>query len=294
MIDPTDENQVLKQLIQWGEGHPLVRAMLLTSNRAVPNAASDIFTDYDVILAVSDVNPFFASRDWLKAFGTVLVMYRDPLEMAGGFPKSGNVVQFEEGLKIDFSLWSVEILQAIAIQPELPAEFDAGYRVLLDKDGLTDGLKPPRYRAYIPKPPSQAEYIGKIEDSFLVAVYVAKYLRRDEMMAAKYILEVFMKHEDLLPMLEWHMELEHQWSVKPGLYGRRLKKRLRPDLWADLEGTYTGIGVEENWTVLYRMLDLVSKAAREVGEKLGYAYPEEMECKTRAFIQKIRALDLES
>jgi aminoglycoside 6-adenylyltransferase len=71
-------------------------------------------------------------------------------------------------------------------------------------------------------------------------IYVARYLWRDDMMAAKYAMENFMRHEHLLPMLEWHLELENDWSVKTGLYGRRLKKWLRPDLWADLEKTYTG------------------------------------------------------
>ena len=286
-MDKTNQEEVLASFVRWGEGQPLVRAMILTSTRAIPGGVADIFSDYDIILALSDVRPFFEDRGWLEAFGHVLVMYRDPLTEEDGLLTSGNVVQFEEGLKIDFSLWPVEMLRRIAAQPKLPDEFDAGYRVLLDKDQLTAGLRPPSHQAYIPKPPTETEYRESIEDFFLVAIYVAKYFWRDDMMAAKFAMENFMRHEHLLPMLEWHLELEHDWSVKPGLYGRRLKKWLRPDLWADLESTYTGVSLPDNWLALYRTIALMRKTAGEVGSRLGYPYPEDMDRRTMAYIKKI-------
>jgi len=46
------------------------------------------------------------------------------------------------------------------------AETDAGYLVLLDKDHLTDGLKPPTYTAYIPTPPTEIEYQRRLKYSF--------------------------------------------------------------------------------------------------------------------------------
>ena len=48
--------------------------------------------------------PSLQIRTWLEAFGKVLVMYQDPLESDDGRLHSGNVVQFESGLKIDFTL----------------------------------------------------------------------------------------------------------------------------------------------------------------------------------------------
>jgi len=284
------ENEILSRLIEWAEQQPLVRAMLLTSSRAIPNAPVDVFSDYDIILALSDVHPFYEDRTWLEAFGPVLVLYRDPLETDEGCLKSGYVVQFENNLKLDFNLWAVEILQRIAAAPVLPPEFDAGYRVLLDKDHLTDGLLPPTYTAYIPKPPAEVEYQEAVEDFFLQAIYVAKLLWRDDVMAAKYILDGMMKQEHLRPMLEWHLETEHHWSVKPGPYGRRLKQWLRSDLWAELEGTYTGAGLDENWQALDRTIALLRKTALEVGERLGYAYPHELDRRAVAYLQKVKNL----
>jgi aminoglycoside 6-adenylyltransferase len=280
---------MIEKLIAWGEGQELVRSMVLTSSRAIPNHPyTDPFSDYDVILALRDVQPFHDSRDWLAAFGTILAMYRDPLYEQDGLKWSANVVQFEEGLKIDFTLWPVEMLKKIGQQEALPAEFDAGYQVLLDKDGLTEGIKPPSYRGYIPQPPTEARYREEIENFFLCATYVAKYLLRDDVMAAKFLLDGEMKHENLRPILEWLIEIENDWQVKPGNYGRRIKKWLRPDLWADLESTYAGAGIEENWQALFRLMDLMHKAGVEVGVKLGFDYPEAIEQRMRVYLGKIK------
>jgi aminoglycoside 6-adenylyltransferase len=282
---------MIEKLIAWGEGQELVRAMVLTSSRAVPGYPyTDQFSDYDLILALRDVRPYHDSRDWLAAFGTVLAMYRDPMYVEDGLNWSGNVVQFEEGLKIDFTLWPVEMMQKVTRQETLPAEFDAGYRVLLDKDGLTEGIKPPSFRGYIPQPPTEAEYLERIELCFHNATYVAKYLWRDDLVAARHVWESVMLQEDLLPMLTWYIEIGHNWSLKPGPYGRGLKKHLRPDLYADLESTIVGPRLEDNWDALFKTLDLMRKAALEVGERLGFTYPWDLDRKATAYLTMVRDL----
>ncbi len=286
-----NDKEIIERLIQWGDRQPLVRAMLLTSSRAIPGAPSDVFSDYDVILVLLDVHPFYEDRNWLEAFGRVLVLYRDPLILEGGLERSAYVTQYEDGLKIDFSLWLVELLRRDVADPQLPDEFDAGYQVLLDKDHLTDGLKPATYRAYIPTPPTETEYQTVVELFFHEATHAAKHLWREDLMAAKFNLDHGMKLDNLRPMLEWRIEMDHQWLVKPGPYGRRLKKWLRADLWAELESTYTGAGLEENWEAIFRTIALFRKVALEVGERLGHSYPHELHRRAVVYLEKVRNLD---
>ena len=293
---PNKQAEIIQRLVQWGESQPMVRAMLLTSTRAIPNTRVDVLSDYDVILALRDIHPYHDDRAWLEALGRVLVLYHDPLIQDGEFVRSGYVTQFEDGLKIDFNLWQVEILQRITAAEDLPPELDAGYLVLLDQDNLTAGLKPPTYKAYIPTPPTEEEYLTRVELLFHQATYAAKYIWRDDMVAAKYILNDTIIQDDLRPMLEWHLESEHNWSIKVGPYGRRLKKWLRSDLWAELEGIYCGMGIEENWEALDRSIELFRRAAIEVGERLGYTYPYDLDSRAVAYLQRVRqlALDAES
>lgn len=282
---------VIDRMVAWANARPTVRAIVLTSSLAVPGAPVDVFTDYDFILVVNDTQPFYDDRAWLGDFGPVLTVYRDPMRIEDGHGKFIYVTQYENGLKIDFSLWHVEHLKKLVSAPQLGDEFDAGYRVILDKDGLTNGIKPPTYRAFIPIPPTEEEYQKLVEEFFGETFYAAKFLWRNDMLAMKYIFDHSMKQEYLRVLMEWQMELEHGWSVKPGPYGRRLKRWIEPSLWAELESTYTGMGVEENWEALFRTINLFRKVAVEVGARLGYAYPHELERRATAYLAKVKQLD---
>ncbi len=288
--NPPGEAEVLTNLVSWAKGQDSVRAVILTSSRAIPEASMDILSDYDVVLVVQKVEPFYEDRSWLEEFGPVLVVYRDPLTPYFGFLKTCIVTQYENSLKIDFSVWPAEILQAIAAVPRLPDEFDAGYRILLDKDGIAARLDPPTYGGYIPHPPSESEYRDVVELVFHEATYVAKHLWRGDLMTAKINMDFNMKVRDLRIMLEWLIEIDHDWTVKPGPWGRRLKSWLRPDLWAELEETYTGAGFEENWQALYRTIALFQKVALEVGECLGYRYPQELHDRAIEYLEWVKAL----
>jgi aminoglycoside 6-adenylyltransferase len=295
MLATHDPQDVIHRLIRWADRHEAVRVMLLTSTRAIPDAPVDIYSDYDIVLVVTDIGPFFTDRAWLRDFGEVLVVYWDPIapEAEYGIEQTGNVTQYADGLKIDFRLWPVPLLQQIAQAPALPAELDAGYRVLRDKDGLTAGLRPPGYRAYVPARPDEATFHTMIEEFFSDAPYVAKCLRRDELLPAKWCLDYDMKQVYLRRMLEWRMERDHGWALPAGNLGKGLKKRLPADLWTQLEGTYAGAGIAENWDALFRTLALFRRVAIEVAADLGYAYPHDLDRRVTAYVRAMQERDAE-
>ena len=283
-------DKVIRRLTRWGEAQPAVRAMLLTSTRAIPHATVDALSDYDVILAVEDIHPFVMDRRWVEAFGDVLVAYWDPIHPNPifGIEQAGNVIQYADGLKIDFTLWPVALLRQIVQAPALPAELDAGYIVLLDKDHLTAGMRAPTYTAYIPTPPDQQTFLRMVEEFFSDAPYVAKCLWRGELLPAKWCLDYDMKYVYLRPVLEWRAECDHNWSAPVGALGKGLKKLLPPALWSQLEQTYVGAGMAENWEALFRTMALFRQAAMEVAAYLGYAYPQELDRRVTAFVEAVK------
>jgi aminoglycoside 6-adenylyltransferase len=214
----------------------------------VPIASIDALSDYDVILIVQDIHPFVEDRGWLDDFGEVLVVYWDPIhpEPAFGIDIIANVTQYASGLKIDFTLWPVSLFQRITAAPALPAELDAGYRVLLDKDGLTGTMQPPTGMAYVPKQPTSTTYLTLINDFFSEVPYVAKCLWRDELLPAKWCLDYDMKYTYLLPLLEWWVEIENGWSLPVGIWGKGLKRHLPPEVWAAFEQTCSGPRLADN------------------------------------------------
>ena len=286
---PHDEFE--QRIITWGRARADVRALLITSTRAIPGGVTDALSDYDIILVADDITPYHASREWLAAFGTVLALFRDPITEEFGSPSSGYVIQFEEHLKVDFTLWTPAALRHIAALSKLPDELDAGYRVLLDKDGLTEKLAAPTYQAYVSQPPTEERYREVVEMFYLDCLYVAKYIWRGDLNAAHRILNEMLKQEHLRPMLEWHMAIEQTWQLKPGPFMRRIEQNLRPDLLRDLQATYGGIQPEELWHSLYRTRDLMRKVSIEVAQGLGFAYPESIEEKAMAYAAEIRQME---
>src|SRR5206468_3292190 len=150
-------------------------------------------------------------------------------------------VVHEDWTKVDYMIWPEELLERVAGEEALPDVLDVGYRVLLDKTGITARWPAPTHRAHIPSPPTQAE----------IDALVAKFLWRGEIVAAKFALDVDVKLGVLRRFLEWRIELENDWSVKPGPYGRGLESLLDPETAAELAATYAGSGVEENWEALF-------------------------------------------
>jgi aminoglycoside 6-adenylyltransferase len=288
-----DPREVIRRLTLWADRKDSVRAMLLTSTRANPGATVDVHSDYDAVLVVEDVHPFFEDRSWLGDFGEVLVAYWDPIypDPDHGIELTGNVTQYADGLKIDFTLWPVALARRIVRAPTLPDELDAGYAVLLDKEGLFDAMLPPSYGAYVPDRPDEGTYLTVVNDFLSDAPYVAKCLWRDELLPAKWCLDHDMKHVYLLRMLEWRMERDHGWSVPAGHLGKGLKKRLPAEIWSQLEGTFAGAGIADNWEAHFRTMELFRRIATEVADDLGYAYPLDLDRRVTAYVREIRDLD---
>lgn len=266
--------------------------MLLTSTRAAPGAPVDRLSDYDVILVVDAFHAFVDDRSWVDDFGRVLVAYWDPVyrEPVFGLEECGNVIQYADGLKIDFTLWPTALFQRIVDAPALPDELDAGYRVLLDKDGRAAHLQAPTFQAYVPPRPTEDAYQLAVNDFLTDAPYVAKCLWRDELLPAKWALDHDMKQLFLRQMLEWYVGMTHDWSVPVGSLGKGLKKRLPPDLWARVEATYAGASMAENWRALDQTLAVFRDVATAVGAHLGYAYPDELHDGVVAYVAQIRDL----
>jgi aminoglycoside 6-adenylyltransferase len=91
-------------------------------------------------------------------------------------------------------------------------------------------------------------------------------------------------------MLEWRMERDYGWSEPTDWMGKGLKKCLPDDFWEELEGTYAGAGIEENWETLFRTLALFRRVAVEVADDLGYAYPHDLDRRVTAYVRAIRDL----
>jgi aminoglycoside 6-adenylyltransferase len=281
----------IDRLTQWAEDRENVRSLIVTSTRAIPGAQVDAYSDFDVIAVVDDVRSMVDDTTWQAHFGQVLISYWDPLTVdpSTGAEWVANITNYANGVKIDFNLWSPQHYTDVTTGPDSCAEFDAGYRVLVDKDGLTTHLPAPTFMSYIPARPDEASYLLLITDFLIGVPYVAKGLLRDQLLPTKWVLDFDMRFNYLVPMLEWRVECDHEWSLNTGNLGKGLKAHPPADIWSGLESTFTGADPESNWEALFEMIALFGRVANEVGGLLGYAYPEDLVARVTAHARRMQA-----
>jgi len=123
----------------------------------------------------------------------------------------------------------------------------------------------------------------------LESTYVAKHLKRDDLMPAKFSLDHVMKQGSLRTMLEWRIEIDHQWSLRPGASGKGLKKLLSLDVYRLLEQTYVGPRIADNWIALFDTIALFRSIAIEVADHFNYEYPRALDDRVIAYLQRVQA-----
>lgn len=278
------------ELIAWGESQPDVRAMVLTSSRAVEDGIVDQFSDYDVIVMTRDIQHQYNERSWLQAFGDVVIDWWDPLNVdsGSGLLTTGNIVYYTGTRKIDFTLWPTEMAKHVARY--LPMELDAGYRVLLDKDGLTADWPHASGIGYRRQLPDYDRYLEAVNDFFIGVPYVITALLREELLPAKWVLDFDMRYEYLLPMLEWYAVSIHGESAHIRAHGKGMEALLPDDIWSRLQCTYAGLDVAQNRAALFAMINLFRDVAERVGKAIGCDYPAELHNRVMTHIKALEAL----
>lgn len=128
------ETTVLTKLVSWAASQNSVRAVIITSSLARPDGPVDLLSDYDIILFVTNAEELGQNSNWLSDYGQPLVRWGDQSELYGLVTYFRSAI-YEDYIKIDYSIWPTELLERISVESSLPEELDAGYRVLLDKDG---------------------------------------------------------------------------------------------------------------------------------------------------------------
>lgn len=279
-IDPIEA-----KVAEWATADPGIGAVLLVGSRGSPQGPRDGFSDHDIVLFLTPGSRLIDRDDWLETFGRPLIIFHENGEHRGE-PVPTRLVQYRGGHRIDFTLSRMDLLRRIAEQKSLPDWLAAGYRVLADRHGVAARLQPPSVSAYVPRPPSEAEYRRVVEEFWWESLYVAKWVGRGELLPARYSLEAVLRYRCLVPMLEWYVQIQRQWEQSVGVRGSGLRWLLAPDDREKLDATYAGASLRSHTDALGAMMDLFGVAARAVARDLGIHYPATIDRETRALLNR--------
>lgn len=274
------ESEVLQHLVNWAQAETNVRALILNGSRAGSRARVDFLSDYDVVLYVHDWHSFKTSDQWLDNFGVAMIRF--PLRPGPTFDEQylTRLVLFEDGLRIDF-----QITESRQIAPR---DYDNGYRVLLDKDGLADSLHTPSYTEFNVTKPLQAEFDELMNEFWWDFTYVPKQLVRNELPFAKYMLDCLLRQTYLHRLIDWFIGSQHDWQVNPGYQGKWYQRYLDDATWLAYTDSFAGADIEENWTALFRVGELFGHLGEALAIQLGYSYPKALDNKITRYAATLR------
>ncbi len=274
--------EIFDELLSWAEADDQIRGLVLSSSRVDGEAETDLLSDYDLIVYVKDLEPYKRDDDWLEAFGSVMTR-SPPVPTLFDDGVVGRMVIYDDGIRIDWGVADAETIEKHNGECE-------PYRVLIDKDHLVKNPIRPYHSAYHVQKPSKGEYDELVAEFWWDIIYVAKALWRDELFWAKHMNRKV--HSPFLEkVIEWHIGIQHNWSVTTNKHGRWFKRYLNTDTWTELESTYSGADQQEIWDALFNATHLFRRLAVAVADGLNYDYPHETDRRVTAYMQKIRHLD---
>jgi aminoglycoside 6-adenylyltransferase len=279
------EKEMLDTILNFARNDENIRVVLLNGSRANPNVKKDILQDFDIACLVNDVTPYVRNDDVPAYFGEILIL-QEPENMQDP-PAENNghyayLMQFMDGNRIDLSFYPLEQLENVI--------GDSLTVLLLDKDHLIKDLPASNDSGYLPSIPTEKQFQDCCNEFWWVSPYVAKGLWRDELTYAKSMLEGVLIHEQLLKMLTWYFGIKTSFKKAAGKHGKYLKEELEPELWAELEKTYSDANIENTWEALFTSGRLFRRAAKEVAANFGFQYPQRDDDNVSEYLRRIKNL----
>lgn len=280
----------LKQIIQWAERNPDIRAVLLTSSLVNPYAPVDNFSDLDVELVFESRSAYEVNNEWIRLFGEPISMIEENDTVFDG-KHAMKMVLYKDHVKVDFKLYQVSEFCEEVKEERLPEDWDLGYKVLVDKDGLAKDLKAPTYQTIMIHKPTEQDFKQLFNDFWWDTTYVAKCLKRGDIFYAKFMSENILRTDYLVPLIEWYIASSHGWNnITTNKHGRLFKKYLSTDMWNRVEATFSGSNIEENWQALFACADLVHELGTDLAEKLNFTYPAQLEMDIRNYLNEVKTM----
>lgn len=271
---------IIPSIQKWAQEEPLVRAVILVGSRARKQEV-DRFSDYDLSIFCESHQPYTQEEQWLSRIGKVWACVHEKM-LWGQHVFPVRLVIFEGGVKADFAFYPLEFLHALAKAPLLPPEYDRGYQILADKDGVAKRMAKPREQLICSKP-EQEEFQRIAREFWFEAYHVAKYLVREDLWSVKF--RANSMNAFLLKMIVWREEAKREWKELPA-HGKRMRSWVDERTWQSLFEVFAHFDRQDSWRALFYTMGLFREVALETAERLGYEYPQEVDQNITGFARE--------
>lgn len=267
----TEREAILQNIISWAQGNSAIQALVLTGSLARGDGLADPLSDIDIELIADDPNSLMSDFGWLGEVGKLVTVL--PLNPSAEQRWATRLAIYSGGTKVDYTLAAPARIREMAGQQKLDPLYERGYRILLDKAGLTIDLPSPSGHVPTGTLPANEEFRAAVEEFWFEAAHVPKYLVRGELWLVKQR-DQTMKAL-LLQMLEWHAKSSRQvdvWHI-----GTRMKEWVDKPTWDELQQAFGRFDAADSIRAFKVTVALYSRLAKEVAGSGGLEYPTSVE-----------------
>lgn len=271
-------------IISWANQEDAIRALILTGSRA-GKQNPDSLADYDLSVFCDSYESYVNSDEWIASLGNVWVWIPEKLSFNDKtFPT--RLVIYEEGVKVDFAFFTMDIFEDLCRKDPLPAEYDRGYKILLDKEGTTKTMAKPAFKGFKQSKPSEEEFLGIINEFWFEVHHVAKYLKREDLWSVKFRSGAI--HDNyLLKMIRWNEQAKHDWNLETNPIGKRMQSWVDEKTWNALQGVFAHFDSKDGQQCLMNLMTLFRDLSLETANLIGYRYPQKLDKNISEFVEKL-------
>jgi aminoglycoside 6-adenylyltransferase len=280
-VKPSSQKLLLDRILQWAQTEESIRAIILQGSHAA--GLADSYSDYDLAIFCLTYAPYTKDEKWLSNIGQVWICVHEKIEQGHAiFPT--RLVIFEDGIKVDFIFYTIDLLHHLAHTKLLPAEYDRGFSVLLDKESHTTLMPKASHKEKPSEKPSKQEFNEIVKEFWFEVYHVAIYLKRDDLWSVKFRSRSICDHF-LLKMIEWNEEAKCGWESTAPPLGKRIRSWVSEDTWNALHHVFAHFDSADSWLGLKATIELFRRLAIDTSSRLGYSYPDEIDKNISNFIE---------
>lgn len=261
------QQSLLDSIVRFATECDKITALILIGSQARTEIKADEFSDTDVIMIVKDVDYFLYTDSWLAEIGRVHIFFTEPT-LDG---QKERRVLFDDAQDVDIVIME-EVDAAHALESgEAAFILSRGYRVLVDKHGFElPPLAIAPLTAFLPA--TEAVFSSTVHDFWYHTVWATKKLLRQEVWAAKFCVDGYLK-EKLLWMIEQHEHSVRRSDSDTWYAGRFIDRWAKEDILCDLQKTFAHYDRTDIAAALLETMKLFRRLALEVSAVGGFPYP---------------------
>ncbi len=269
------KNNIITKVLNWAKKEESIRAVILTGSRAQKDQVTDDLSDYDIAVFCTNYEKFLKDNKWLLEIEKVWVSIPEKFYVNDNFFETRLVI-FDKGINVDFAFTSIDTLENFTKNKRLPDEYNIGYKVFLDKDGLTCNLSEPLGQGFKISKPTEKEFLDLCKIFWFEVYHIAKYIKREDLWFAKFR-DSDLKNRFLIKMIQWNVCAKHDWNLTTHSLGKRMESWIDKKNWNELFKIFAYFDKDDSRKALLEMMTFFRRIARETAKNCGYSYLEDVD-----------------